>query len=93
MEIGGSMAWEYTVETIPLDHTGPTPNEILNTLGAEGWELVSVVSEPASGSIYVILFLKRQIATSRSIEGSREVDTHDNTEASALPRLMKRRQE
>lgn len=87
------MAWEYTVETIPLDHTGPTPNEILNTLGSDGWELVSVVSEPASGSIYVILFLKRQIATPRSSEGGREADTYDNAEASPLPRLMKRRQE
>lgn len=89
----GSLAWEYTVETIPLDHTGPTPNEILNTLGSDGWELVSVVSQPASGSIYIILFLKRQIATSRSNEDGRDANTYDNTEASPLPRLMKRRKE
>lgn len=87
------MAWEYTVETLPLDHTGPTPNEVLNTLGLDGWELVSVVSQPASGSIYVILFLKRQIAASRSIEGSREAAIYDKTESSPLPRLMKQRKE
>ena len=91
MEIGGSMAWEYTLETIPLDHVDPTPNEILNTLGSDGWELVSAVSQPASGSVYVILFLKRQIATSRSSEGSREANPYGNTVASPLPQLIKRR--
>lgn len=87
------MAWEYTVETIPLDHTGPTPNEILNALGSDGWELVSVVSQAANGSIYVILFLKRQIAAAQSGKSGQEVSIDANAKHNQLPRLMKRRKE
>ncbi len=90
------MAWEYTVETIPLDHTGPTPNEILNALGVEGWELVSVVSQVVSGSIYVIFFLKRPLAEAHS-DGADQKETDQNADVlrkpSHLPKLMKRRKE
>jgi len=87
------MAWEYTVETLPLDHTGPTPNEILNALGADGWELVSVISQPSSGAVYVILFLKREIVAARSNQGGGDPHHFRNAKSNQLPRLMKRRKD
>jgi hypothetical protein len=65
------MGWEYKVETIPLDHTHPSPNEILDILGLQGWELVGVTSQSENGAIYVILFLKRPTAHSSSEQDGR----------------------
>lgn len=48
--------WEYFVAPL-LPHN---PGEILNSFGAEGWELVSVVQQdtPAGGSS-LVAYLKR----------------------------------
>ena len=51
------MTWEYTWFTQHVSAM-ETSGEKLDELGAEGWELVSVVSD---GSIYLRYFLKRAI--------------------------------
>jgi hypothetical protein len=49
--------WEYFVAPL-LPHN---PGEILNTFGADGWELVNVVAQPTpqGGGISLIAYLKR----------------------------------
>jgi hypothetical protein len=64
------MEWEYTVETIALNHIDPTPNELLNTLGSQNWELISIVSQSANGSIYLVMFLKREAPIAKRLSES-----------------------
>jgi hypothetical protein len=49
-------AWEYFVAPL-LEHN---PSEILDTFGADGWELVSVVQQQTPmGGASTIAYLKR----------------------------------
>ena len=49
-------AWEYFVAPL-LEHN---PGEILNTFGADGWELVGVVAQPTPmGATSTVADLKR----------------------------------
>jgi hypothetical protein len=52
--------WEYFVAPL-LPHN---PGEILNTFGADGWELVNVVAQPTpqGGGISLVAYLKRPVA-------------------------------
>ena len=48
--------WEYFVAPL-LEHN---PGEILNTFGADGWELVSIVQQQTPmGGASTIAYLKR----------------------------------
>lgn len=51
-----SVTYEYRV----VDRRARDPQEILNQLGKEGWELVAVAPPPASNS-FETYYLKRQI--------------------------------
>ncbi len=51
--------WEYKLEALdfsPLDMDDP---EELNTLGAEGWELVSVGPNPTEGAAPFLCIFRR----------------------------------
>jgi len=50
--------WEYRVETLNLSGGEYARSSTLNSLGKEGWELVSVVYSPSNGAQG---FLKRRI--------------------------------
>ncbi len=48
--------WEYFVAPL-LEHN---PGEILDTFGQDGWELVSVVSQPTPmGGTSLVAYMKR----------------------------------
>ena len=48
--------WEYFVAPL-LEHN---PGEILNTFGEDGWELVSVVTQPTPmGGTSLVAYMKR----------------------------------
>ncbi len=50
--------WEYFVAPL-LEHN---PGEILDTFGADGWELVSVVAQPTpTGAVSTVAYLKRPV--------------------------------
>jgi len=53
------MQWSYEV----IDQTGPLPGRLLNELGKQGWELVSVVIPRNAHFIY---YFKRRLEVERS---------------------------
>jgi hypothetical protein len=56
-EVEAMQAWEYFVAPL-LPHN---PGDILNTFGADGWELVGVVAQPTpqGGGISLVAYMKR----------------------------------
>jgi len=57
------MKWEYRVELLLDDNPDPKgpPDKELNELGAEGWELVSVVEVAVHGGHNLRFYFKRPI--------------------------------
>jgi len=45
--------WKYTRLSRDLAHEGLPTEEEMNTLGAEGWELAGVVSQPDKAFFYL----------------------------------------
>lgn len=51
-------AWEYTYQSLNLDH--PDSLKILNQMGSEGWELVTVKPAMGNGDNYTYYLFKKK---------------------------------
>ena len=58
------MQFEYYIKHLPLSYSGDKDDDavtdILETVGAEGWELVSVIQDPNRKS-HGLFYFKQQI--------------------------------